>query len=320
MAPDVSGILIFAVPTAMLRSLVTFLTLTPVFLASAAEEGHGVSSKAVEMFDKESLLSFVTNSTIVALLVTGLILWFVRGAMKKPSLVPGKRQNGVELVVEFLYNQTENILGPKIAKMAFPLLATIFIFVTIANWFGLLPGVGTIGFNSHQDGISTGHVERPFLRPATADMNLTLGVALCSFLVWFVIAIREMGFKTFILHIFGPKGGLTGALKYGLIPIFLLVGCIEVISIGVRPLTLSLRLYGNVYAGESLLHAMGSLGDQFFSSHLLQFLSSIFFQLPFYFLEILVGVLQGMVFALLNAVFIKLATTHDEGHEEHAAH
>lgn len=306
----------------MPRSFVFLLALLPALSASAAEGGdHGVAPEARSLFGSEGFWSFFTNSIFVALVVTVLILWFVRRAMKDPQLVPGKKQNLVEFVIEFLYRQTENILGPTLAKRCFPLLATIFLFVTIANWFGLLPGVGTIGLNSHQDGLSANHVETPFLRPATADMNLTLGIALCSFIVWFFITIKEVGVRGFIVHMFGPKGGLTGIIKYVLVPIFLFVGVIEVISILVRPVSLSMRLYGNIFAGENLLHALGSLGDMFTSSYILRFILSVAFQLPFYFLEILVGVLQGMVFAMLCAVYIKLSTTHDEEHAEgHGSH
>jgi len=103
--------------------------------------------------------------------------------------------------------------------------------------------------------------------------------------------------------------------------IFFIVGIIEIVSILVRPVSLSLRLYGNVFAGENLLHAMGNLGAVFGLGPAMMFITSVLFQLPFYFLEILVGILQGMVFAMLSAVYIKLSTTHEEGHEEgHAAH
>ena len=305
----------------MSRSLVTLLTLIPAFVASANEGGGpAVDPKALPLFDSNGFFSFLTNSLFVAALVTGLILWFVRGAMKNVQMIPGKRQNAVEFIIEFLYSQVEKILGPKIGKQAFPLLATLFVFITVANWCGLLPGVGTIGFNSHQDGWSASHIETPILRPATADMNLTVGMALASFVVWFYITIKEVGFWGFLVHIFGPKGGLKGAMGAALVPIFFIVGLIEVVSIGVRPVTLSLRLYGNVFAGENLLHSMGSLGSVLGMKGLVNFLSVIVFQLPFYFLEILVGVLQGMVFAMLNAVFIKLSTTHEEGHDDAHAH
>ncbi len=289
-------------------------------LASAAGDAkHEVSAKALPLLGDQGWTAFLTNSVFVSILVTAVLLWFFRGAMKPKALIPGTRQNFAELVVEFLYGQVENIVGPKIAPSAFPLLATIFIYVTISNWTGLLPGVGTVGLSSHTGAMmSTSHVETPLLRPGTADMNLTFGIAFCSLIVWFFITIREMGFGGFISHTFGPKGGLSGILKYALMPIFFIVGIIEVISILFRPMTLSLRLYGNVYAGENLLHTMGSLvhsGNPF-----IDFFSSVLIPLPFYFLEILVGVLQGMVFALLCAVFIKLSTTHDEAHGEEHAH
>lgn len=305
----------------MSRSLVLLFTLLPTLSAFAAGDGgHGVANDALPILAKEGFLSYFTNSILVAGLVTGLILWFVRGAMKNPQLIPGKKQNAVEFIVEFLYKQTENILGPKVTPQAFPLLATIFIFVTVSNWCGLMPGIGTIGFDPHlQSGEwSSSHIATPLLRPATADMNMTIAIALVSLVVWFVITIREIGFGGFIHHTFGPKGGLQGALKFGLMPIFIVVGVIEMISIVFRPMTLSLRLYGNIFAGENLLHTMGALVQTKIA--VVDFIASVLLQLPFYFLEILVGVLQGMVFALLNAVFIKLSTTHDEEHGEEHAH
>ena len=310
-----------------------FVSLLPFFplLASAAGDAHGgdhgapaeakheVSAKAMSLFPDHGWASFLTNSIFVAALVTVVLLWFFRSAMKPKALIPGKKQNFVELIVEFLYNQVEGIVGPKIAPGAFPLLATIFIYVTISNWVGLLPGVGTIGFSSHVGALhSTSHVETPLLRPGTADMNLTFGIAICSLIVWLFITLREMGVGGTLKHIFGPKGDVKGFMKYPLILIFGLVGVIEVISILFRPMTLSLRLYGNVFAGENLLHTMGSLVHS--GNAIIDFIASVLIPLPFYFLEILVGVLQGMVFALLCAVFIRLSTTHEEGHGEEHAH
>lgn len=303
-----------------LTSIISVLSDAASAHGEGAHEGghgghHGVDPDAKGLFAGDGVLSYITNSVLVGLIVVGLILWFVRGAMKKVESVPGKQQNFLELVVEFLYKQVENIVGPKIAPQAFPLLATIFIFVTVANWFGLLPGVGSIfvlGLGSD------GHGQAPLLRPATADMNMTIGIALISLVVWFVITIRELGVGGFINHTFGPKGGLKGAMKYGLMPIFIVVGVIEVISIIFRPMTLSLRLYGNVFAGENLLHTMATLVQT--GNAAVDFICSVLLRIPFFLLEILVGVLQGMVFALLNAVFIKLSTTHDEEHGEEAHH
>jgi F-type H+-transporting ATPase subunit a len=308
-------------PPAMLRSLVTFFTLlsAPSIFAAESGEGHGVSKKALPLFSHEGFWSFLTNSVFFAFVVTCLILWFVRGAMRNPQVVPGRKQNFVEYVIEFLYGQVEKILGPKVGKRAFPLLATLFIYITVANWFGLLPGVGTIGFDPHLHSgqWATDHIATPLLRPATADMNLTAGMALASFLVWFYITIKEIGFKGFIVHTFGAKGGLKGFMGIMMIIIFFFVGWIEIVSILFRPVTLSLRLYGNIFAGENLLHSMGNLGSVFHLQGTLKFISVVLFQLPFYFMELLVGVLQGMVFAMLNAVFIKLSTAHEEGHDDH---
>ena len=312
----------------MFSSLATFLSSSPI-LAAAAAHGHGaegaepakheVSAKALHLFEPDHMLSFLTNSIFVAALVTLFFLWFFRSAMNKATLIPGKKQNFVEIIVDFLYSQVENIVGPRVAPRAFPLLATIFIFVTVSNWAGLIPGVGTIGLSDHVGKFgATSHVVTPLLRPATADMNMTFGIAISAVIVWFYITLREVGLGHFLSHMFTPPKMIKGGMRAALSLIFVMVGIIEVISILFRPMTLSLRLYGNVYAGENLLHTMGSLvhsGNAF-----IDFLASTLIPLPFYFLEIMVGVLQGMVFALLCTVFIKLSTGHDEEHEGEHAH
>lgn len=279
--------------------------------APAAEEHHGVSAKA------EALpgMAFVTNSMITALIICCVIIWFVQRAMKSRALLPGKRQNFVEMIVEFLYNQVENIVGKAVAPKAFPLLATIFIFTLVSNYFGLLPGVGSIGFGKHVGaGLAAQHLETPFLRSNTADMNMTIGMALIAIVVWLWITFKELGFMGFIHHTFGVKGGVTGAMKYGLMPIFILVGFIEVFSMCFRPVTLSFRLYGNNYAGESLIHTMGGLVHSGIPA--VDFMASVLLPIPFYFLELLVGLMQALVFSLLVSVYIKLTTTHDEEHGE----
>src|SRR5580693_5990950 len=98
------------------------------------------------IFGKESFLAFATNSCVVAAVVVGVILWLARKATTNMQLVPHKAQNFFEFLVEFLYGRIEGIVGPKVAPKAFPLLATLFLFILVSNWFGLLPGVGTIGW------------------------------------------------------------------------------------------------------------------------------------------------------------------------------
>lgn len=262
------------------------------------------------------LVGWFTNSIFVAIVVTVGVLLFTRMATKRMELVPGAKQNFVELVIEFLYNQVESIVGKHVAPKAFPLLATIFIFIIVANWFGLVPGVGTIGWGPGKPGILES-VTTPILRPATADLNMTLAIAVVFMFVWFWVSVRELGVWGSIVHIFGPKGGIKGVLMYALLPIFIFVGVIEVVSIAFRPVSLSLRLLGNIFAGETLLYTMGGLGENVFSlKGFWSFLTSVIFPIPFYFLEILVGALQATVFTLLCAVYIKLSTTH-EGEDEH---
>ena len=257
-------------------------------------------------------LGWISNSIVVAVIVTVGVLLFTRMATKRMELIPGSKQNLVEYLVEFLYGQVEGIVGKHVAPKAFPLLATVFIFILASNWFGLLPGVGTIGFGVTKAPLVLEVMETPLLRPATADLNMTLALAVVFMAVWAWLSISELGFWGTIVHIFGPKGGLQGALKYLLTPIFIFVGIIEVVSIVFRPMSLSLRLLGNIFAGETLLHTMGELGEKIGLPSWMAVITSVVFPLLFYFMEILVGALQATVFSLLCAVYIKLATTHDE--------
>lgn len=260
-----------------------------------------------------------TNSVFVAGIILCVLLWLARKATKKLRPIPQGAQNFFEMLIEGLYGQVENIVGEKVAPKAFPLLATIFLFVVTANWFGLFPGVGTIGFGDRVGPLTldpNGHDFTPLLRPATADLNMTLGIAVCFMVIWLIISISELGVIGSLKHIFAPKGGLKGFLYYSLMPIFAFVGVIEIISIVFRPVSLSLRLFGNVFAGETLLHTMSGLGDKW--GPIGSFLGSVIIPLPFYFLELLVGILQAVVFALLCAVYIQLSTTHDDhGEGEH---
>jgi F-type H+-transporting ATPase subunit a len=321
------------------------------FSISAAAVSMPSPVLAAVSLTAEPVFGPITNSIVMALLVCGVITFFVRRAMKNPKLIPDGRQNVVEFVAEFLYNQVEAIVGKKVAPKAFPLLATIFVFILVNNYFGLLPGVGTIGWmeehgahgahavagevatatggdhgageaaaaDDHGGGHGKGHLV-PWFRPGSADLNFTLALALVFMVVWAWLTIKEVGVWGFIVHTFGPKGGLKGFIKYALMPIFAFVGLIEIVSIIFRPVSLSLRLFGNIFAGETLLHAMGSLMGELGFGAVPQFFGRILLPLPFYFLELLVGVLQATVFTLLCAVYIQLSTAHDEEHAEHGDH
>ncbi|GEP44411.1 ATP synthase subunit a [Brevifollis gellanilyticus] len=266
----------------------------------------------------DGVLGFITNSVLVALCVLGLVFLFSKKATTNMTLVPHKAQNLFEFLVEFLYNRVESIVGPKQVKLAFPLLGTLFIYILVSNWFGLIPGVGTIGFGPSTGALSvtsSDHAFHPILRPPTADLNATLALAVSAFLVWFVLTIKEVGVWGFIVHTFGPKGGLKGFMGLVVGAVFLFVGVIEIVSIVLRPMTLSVRLYGNIFAGESVLHTLGGLLDK--AGQPWSMIGSVLIPFPFYFMELLVGLLQAIVFTLLCSVYIQLSTTHDDhGHEE----
>src|SRR5947199_1371704 len=220
----------------------------------AAVAEPGIPQKAEGLVHDEF---FITNSMLVTWIVAlGLIL-FARIATRRMREVPAGAQNFWEWLVENLYDFLEGIIGPDLVKKTFWFFATIFIFILFTNWFGLIPGVGTVGW-----GVQGEHgfqVTRPMLRGGNADLNMTAAMAMLFFFFWTVWALQANGIKGFFLHLFGPKGESTGALKLLLTFIFLLVGFLEVISILFRPIALSFRLYGNIFAGENMLDAMATL-------------------------------------------------------------
>ena len=228
----------------------------------------------------------------------GLII-FARRAMKNVQEVPGGAQNFWEWLVESLYGFLEGIIGAHLVKKTFWFFATIFIFILFANWAGLIPGVGTIGWG-HQ----TDHgfvVEQPLFRGANADLNMTLAMSLVFFACWIWWALREVGVSGIVHELFAPKGDTTGVLRVLMIVVFLAAGLLEIVSILFRPVSLSFRLYGNVFAGETMLETMAQVP---YIAWLVQ--------IPFYFLELLVGLVQALVFMLLTAVFTLLICQHHE--------
>src|SRR6516164_2454033 len=148
-------------------------------------------------------VGWFTNSMLVTMIVTVLIIIWARRSTKKMQLVPQGAQNLFEALVETLYTTFEGIVGKHMIPKAFPLLATLFIFILTANWFGLVPGVGTIGFGpSAGFPLSLKEVSEPLLRPANADMNMTWGMAILFMCVWFVWTMQEVGLLGFLEHKF----------------------------------------------------------------------------------------------------------------------
>lgn len=249
----------------------------------------------------------VTNSMLVTWIVATGIIVFAQIATRNIKPIPTGIQNFWEWLVESLYNFLENIIGRQLVSKTFWFFATIFIFILFVNWFGLIPGVGTIGWGHHDPNTGVFHVDRPLLRGGNADLNMTTAMSIIFFALWIIWAIQAQGIGGFLKHLFAPKGETTGILKVLMAVIFFMVGWLEVVSILFRPISLSFRLFGNIYAGESILEAMSTMNP--YVSWLLP--------IPFYFMEILVGVVQALVFMLLTAVFTMLITQHESG-PEHA--
>jgi len=273
----------------------TFLT---ALTARAAEE-QGVSPTASKLLDFGNGWA-VTNSMATGWAVSALIVILVLWVIGKPKLLPSKGQAVVESLIEALRDLLEPIVGKNAFPFAFPLLVTFFIFILVQNWMGLLPGVGTVGWG-HTDAEGHFHITSAFIRPFTSDLNSTVALALVSFGAWLIIVLKFAGPKLLFIDLFGNKADkkeTPTVLYYVLSVVFLGVGLIEVVSILIRPVTLSIRLFGNVFGGENLLH-----GTSFFFA--------------FYFMELLVGLVQALVFTLLSSVYIGLICNHGDEHADH---
>lgn len=274
--------------------------------ALAEPAAHGLSQKAVEIARPFGFP--VTNSMVVTWIVAVGLIVFAQRSTRRMASVPGGAQNLFEWLIEGLYGLLESIIGRHLVEKTFWFFATIFIFILAANWIGLVPGVGTIGW-----GHMTDHgfvIDQPLLRGANADLNMTLAMALVFFACWIVWAVQETGPIGVLKELFAPKGDTTGALRLLMMVVFFAAGCLEIISILFRPVSLSFRLYGNVFAGENMLETMARLVPG------LGWLLPI----PFYFMELLVGLVQALVFMLLTAVFTLLICQHHEEPAASAAH
>ncbi len=249
-----------------------------------------------------------TSSMVVTWTVALILIIVAQLATRKVQLVPSGLQNFMEWLVEGMYDFFGEILGKHLVKKTFWFFCTIFLFILVTNWFGLIPGVGTIGWGTPEADGSLHHISQPILRGGNADLNMTLAMSLTFFALWLIWSLQSLGIGGFLKHLFSGGDNGKGFMALFMIAIFLFVGVIEVISIAFRPVSLSFRLYGNIFAGENILEAMMMLGGKWLGCIL---------PLPFYFLELLVGLVQALVFALLTSVFTALMCEHhEEGHGE----
>jgi F-type H+-transporting ATPase subunit a len=231
----------------------------------------------------------VTNTLLTTLITSGVIIVFAWLVSRKVTLVPeGKPQLISELVIENIFSILEDLSDRTRAKKFLPIVATFFIFILTANYLGLLPGFGTIGFFRHTGGQN---LFIPIFRSANSDLNVTLTLALISLAVTHYYSISFLGVTNYLKRYFSLN------------PVNLFVGIMEIVSEITKILSLSFRLFGNIFAGEALLATISSL-------------FAFILPLPFMFLEIIFGFVQAAIFMMLTAVFMVILTEkthHSEG-------
>ncbi len=291
---------------ALLPAALSAAQALPEAVAKAVEHGakeahaaahHGLSA-AAPVFNLGPL-QFTSSTVITWIVALGLII-FAQMATRNIQMVPSGLQNFAEWLVEGMYDFFTEILGKELVKKTFWFFCTLFIFILFTNWIGLIPGVGSITYDG-----------KPILRGGNADLNMTLAMSLTFFFLWTVWSLQALGPGGIAKHLFSGGDNGKGFMAIFMMAIFFFVGIIEVISIAFRPVSLSFRLYGNIFAGENILESMMVL---------IPWLGWLL-PLPFYFLELLVGLVQALVFALLTSVFTALMCAHhDEGHGEEHGH
>lgn len=224
----------------------------------------------------------VTNSLLTSLLVSLLLSLIGLGVFLSSKMIPSTWQNLVESIIEPLYLMVEEQSHAK-AKRFFPLVATLFLFILFSNWSGLVPGVGSIGF--YRKEAPSHHREFvPLFRGGTADLNTTLALALVAVMAIQFYGIKDLGLRVHVKKYLNFSG-----------PIEFFVGILELISEFAKIISFAFRLFGNIFAGEVLLAVMAGL-------------IPIIVPLPFLGLEIFVGFIQALVFAMLTLVFVNIAT------------
>lgn len=238
-----------------------------------------ISLKAQQLFHIGSFP--VTNGLVLTLVVSCVLIIFSLIFRLKIRLIPGKLQSVVEMGVEALLNLMDSTLGSMTAaEKYFPLIATIFLFIWLSNLLGIFPGVGSIEFGN-----------TPLLRSPAADLNFTLAFALVSVIVTNIIGMASVGVFKHLGKYFNFKG-----------PIDFFIGILELVSELAKIISLSFRLFGNVFAGEVLMI-------------IISFLAAYIIPLPFLFLELFVGLIQAFIFATITLVSISLHTSvHEAGH------
>lgn len=220
----------------------------------------------------------ITNSLITSWIVTLIIVVFAVYAHKGYKYIPGKVQNIVEIILESIYNIAIDVAGEKKAPVFFPWVATFFIFIVIANWFSLLPIINAITIHNIDGQVI------PLLRSTNADLNAPLALALISLITTQFFGIRYLGIVDYLKRFFGLN------------PMHQFIGLTELISELAKVVSFSFRLFGNIFAGETLLTLSSSV-------------STFIIPIPIIGFEMFVGFIQAVVFMMLTLAFMSLIST-----------
>lgn len=231
----------------------------------------------------------ITNTILMMVLVSIILVGLAFAGTRSLNLIPRGLQNFFELIIETFLDLC-NSVSPKHGRVFLPVVATFFLFILTANWLGLVPGLGAFGWLTHTD---EGTHLIPFFRSAASDINITLSLALISVVLTQYFGLRFKGIYGYVSHYF--HNPLHGGIAFIVLGIFIgsFVGFLEVVSEFVKVVSLSFRLFGNVYAGEVVIHTI---------SGLFAYVAPV----PFLMLETIVGVIQAVVFALLSLVFFSI--------------
>ncbi|MBI3888555.1 F0F1 ATP synthase subunit A [Candidatus Nomurabacteria bacterium] len=251
----------------------------------------------------------VTNSLLTSWIAVLVIIILALALRSKLKTVPGKLQNLFEMILEGALGMCDQVTNDRRLSMKiFPIAITVFFFILVSNWLGIMP-LG--GFGIVERG-AEGLTFVPFLRGATADINTTLALATMAVIGANVFGVVSIGiWKTFNKYVnLKVLGGIFTKIRHEptiiiVAPITFFVGLIEIVGEFAKIASLSFRLFGNVFAGEVLLASMAAL-------------VAYLVPIPFLFLELLVGVIQALIFSILLVVYFTIAASdHDSEHEEH---
>lgn len=252
-----------------------------------------------------SIGSFPVTNSIVNSWAAVLLFFLLAVLLRKIKRIPRGIQNTFEALTEFMLDFMDQVTHDRERSTRFlPFVGTLFLFILVSNWMGMLPGVGSLIVRQAIDG----QIESvPFFRAATSDLNLTLAIGVVAVVVSHIFGVITIGFFKY-WNKFVQLGTIVRAIKaftresigqasIGLFTALIefLVGIIELVSEAAKVVSLSLRLFGNVFAGEVLLTVLASL-------------VAYFVPLPFMALELIVGVIQALVFSMLTLVYLTIAT------------